>query len=50
MALRYVRPLEHEDWLVLMAELEKGASPEQQEMAKKAVAETKRLGIDKFPN
>ena len=50
MTLRYVRPLEHEDWLVLMAELEKGPSPEQEEMVKKAIAETKRLGIDEFPD
>lgn len=48
MALRYVRPLAHEDWLVLVEELKKGPSPEQREAVKEAIRETKRLGLYKF--
>ena len=48
MALRYVRPLAHKDWVVLMEELKKGPSPEQREAVKEAIRETKRLGLDKF--
>lgn len=48
MALRYVRPLAHKDWLVLVDELKKGPSPEQREAVQEAIRETKRLGLDKF--
>ena len=50
MALRYVRPLKYEDWVVLAKEFEKGPSQEQREAVRNAIENTKRLGIDKFPN
>lgn len=48
MALRYVRPLAHEDWVALVEELKNGPSPEQREAVKKAIRETKRRGLYKF--
>ena len=45
MALRRASPLEHEDWVALVAELKKGPSPEQVRAVREALEKTKHLKI-----
>lgn len=46
MALRYVKPLKRDDWVVL-EELKKGPSPEQREAVRNAIQKAKHLGMPK---
>lgn len=48
MALRYVESLEHEDWVALVKEFKKGPSTKHREVVRKAIEETKHLGMPEF--
>ena len=46
--MRYIKPLASEDWAVLVKDLKQGPSPEQRTAVERAIANTKRRGINKF--